>query len=76
MTFSDEMIEKEIISVLRETEHPAEPQEVFSKLREKHDDIDNGSIRNAVWRLIVGQKVELTPKLELRLLSNGNSSRF
>ncbi len=67
MTTMSKSLEDEILDILRKDKQPTEPSELFSKLLMKHlQKVDDSSIRNALWRLIATQKIELTPKLQLQ----------
>lgn len=60
MADRDKWVENEIIAVLKEAKNPSDLDTILSTLRKNHHDIDNSSVRNAVWRLIGERKIELT----------------
>lgn len=62
-------LQDEIRKVLASDRHRAyKPEFVFEKVHELHKDVDTPQIREAVWRLIASNEVELTSQRELKLI--------
>ncbi len=69
MPQSERALESAIQELLIEWGTPVNPVMLFDKLSTQYPDIDGRSIRDAIWRLIAEQKIELSPSRELKAIA-------